>query len=91
MNFLTAVNHLLNFVLPALAVAVILVAGSRLVLWKKAKASGWLAPIALLFVVGCGVQVLGLVLLGHDGHLLTYAALVLVSASTHWLWLRAWR
>ena len=86
-----ALNHVLNFAAPALAVAVLLVAFSH-VFWRKlAKTSGWLAPVAINFVVGCAVLVGGLVVLGRDGRMATYAALVLACATTQWLLLRAWR
>ncbi len=91
MPFLTAINHLLNFLAPALALAVLLVAGGHVFMRKQAKARGWLAPIALLFGVGSAVLAAGVALLGDDGRMPTYAALVVLVASVHWLWLRAWR
>ena len=91
MSFLTAINHLLNFVAPALVLALLQVAGSQLFMRKMAVSRGWIAPIALLFIVGCVVLAGGVLLLGSDGQMLTYGALVLATASAHWLWLRAWR
>ncbi|MCZ2103451.1 MAG: hypothetical protein OZ923_02370 [Comamonadaceae bacterium] len=91
MPFLTAINHLLNFLAPALVVALLLVATSHVFMRKLAQPRGWLAPIALLFVVGCAVLALGVALLGSDGRMLTYTALVLVCASVRWVELRAWR
>lgn len=91
MNPLTLVNHLLNFLAPAAALALMLVAGGHIFMRKVAKTRGWLASAALLFVVDCAVLVAGELLLGSDGRMLTYVALVLVVASTHWLWLRGWR
>ena len=91
MSFLTAINHLLNFVAPALVLALLQVAGSQLFMRKMARSRGWIAPIALLFIVGCVVLAGGVLLLGSDGQMLTYGALVLATVSAHWLWLRAWR
>lgn len=91
MSFATLVNHLLNFAAPALAVAVLLVLASHVFMRNLAKNAGWIAPLAINFAVGCGVLVAGLVLGGHDGLMLTHAALVLTCASSQWLWLRAWR
>ena len=89
---LTAIAlHLLNFAAPALAVAVLLVLASQVFMRKLAKGRSWLAPAAINFAVGCGVLAAGLVLLGRDGRMLTYAALVLACATSQWLWLRAWR
>ena len=90
MSFLTAINHLLNFVAPALVLALLQVAGSQLFMRKMAVSRGWIAPIALLFIVGCVVLAGGVLLLGSDGQMLTYGVLVLATASAHWLWLRAW-
>ncbi|MDE2413175.1 MAG: hypothetical protein KGM60_00265 [Comamonadaceae bacterium] len=91
MNPLAAINHLLNFAAPALVVAVLLVACGHIFMRKMAAAHGWIALIAINFVVGCGVLVAGLLLLGRDGMVATYAALVLACASSQWLLLRAWR
>ena len=47
--------------------------------------------MALHSVLGSAVLLAGLWWLGHDGKMLTYAALVLVAASVQWLCLRAWQ
>ncbi len=91
MGPLSAANHVLNFVLPALAVAVLLVLACRFFLRKRSVARGMLAQIAIIFVVGCAVLAAGLVLLGRDGKMLTYGALVMACASAQWGLLRGWR
>lgn len=91
MTLLTLINHLLNFAMPAFAVALLVVVGSHVFMRKLAKSLDWIASIALLFVVGCAVLVLGVALLGSDGRMPTYMALVLVCASVQWVWLRGWR
>jgi len=91
MSPLSVLNHVLNFAVPALAVAVLLVLASHVFMRKLAQARGWLAPIAINSVVGCAVLVAGLVLSGRDGRMLTYTVLVLACAGSQWLWLRAWR
>ncbi len=91
MSLLVALNHLLNFVAPALALAVLLVLASHMFMGKMAKKQDRIASIAINFVVGCAVLGAGLVLLGRDGRMATYAALVLACASCQWLLLRAWR
>lgn len=91
MNPLTLLNHLLNFVAPAAALAVMLVVGSQIFMRKVVQRHSWPAQIALLFMVGCAVLAAGDLLLGSDGRMLTYAALVLAAASCQWLLLRAWR
>jgi len=42
-------------------------------------------------VVGCAVLVAGLIVLGRDGKMLTYAALVLGCATCQWVLVRGWR
>ena len=91
MTLIATLNHLLNFVAPALALAVLLVLAGHVFMREAAVAHGWSAPIAINFVVGCAALAGGLLLLGRDGKMLTYAALVLACASSQWLVLRAWR
>ena len=91
MGPLDIANHLLNFVAPAAAVALVLVLSSRLVGSRSASAmSVWLRG-AILFAVGVAVLAAGLVLWGRDGKMATYAALVLACATSHGLGQRIWR
>lgn len=91
MGSLSAVNHLLNLVAPALAMAVLLVLACQVFLRKRAAARSMLAQLAINFAVGAAVVVAGMVLLGRDGKMLTYAALALACATTQWILLRGWR
>lgn len=91
MGLLPLLNHLLNFLAPAFAVALGLVLCSHLFLRKLARPRGWLAPLAINFIVGAAVLAAGLVVGGRDGRMLTYGALVVACAGSQWLWLRAWR
>jgi predicted signal transduction protein with EAL and GGDEF domain len=91
MGPLDVLHHALNFVAPAAALAVLLVLGGRFIRSKGAQALSWKAQIAINFVVGCAVLVAGLVVLGRDGKMLTYAALVLACASCQWSLVRGWR
>jgi hypothetical protein len=54
-------------------------------------ALSWRAQVAINFVVGCAVLVAGLIVLGRDGKMLTYAALVLGCATCQWVLVRGWR
>ena len=73
--------HMAGFAAPAAAMAVGVVLWSHLL--GRGAAAGWRLParLAMNFTVGLGVLVLGLVLSGADGRMLTYAALALVSAA----------
>jgi TRAP-type C4-dicarboxylate transport system permease small subunit len=91
MGPLDLLDHLLNFVAPALFVAVLLALAAR-VLVRRAPASLALwKQMALNFLAGLAVLLGGLAVLGRDGKMATYAALVIVCATSQWLLLRGWR
>ena len=75
--------HLFNFVLPALAMAVLMPWAGRWVMGSGG------TPVrrrmAIHAVAGVLVLVLGLVLQGHDGTMSTYMLLVLVAATAEWV------
>ncbi|MBO9643111.1 MAG: hypothetical protein J7603_08305 [Pseudacidovorax sp.] len=91
MSPLQFLDHLLNFVAPAVVVAALLALGLRVLqrarslrvpLWKQ-----------VAVTAGAGVATLlgGLVLTGHDGRMATYAALVVVAGTVQWALLRRGR
>ena len=84
MDFLDAFWHVLNLFAPALGVGLIAAAAAKL-LWRKelAKAS-YLRLVLWSFVAGSAVLLAGLVVLGQDGRMLTYGAMVLACASALW-------
>ena len=88
-------DHLLNLVAPAALMALLLVGFSRLFprffRSKKVLAHAWWVQVAINFVVGVGVLAIGLVLLGHDGKMLTYVVLVLAIACSQWGQLGGWK
>jgi hypothetical protein len=49
---------------------------------------GWRKPLVFLSIA---ILVAGLMLLGRDGKMLSYAALVVGCATTQWVLLRGWR
>ena len=84
MGPLDALNHLVNLLLPALAVGVL--GASTKLLWRRELAAVrwrrlalWAAGAAALATVA------GLVLTGHDGRMATYGAMIL-AASLALLW-----
>jgi len=95
MTFYLLANHLLNFVLPAAAVALLLVLSSRvfggLFRAKNPMVATWWAQSAIVFAANLLVLVAGLVFFGHDGKMLTYATMVAGAALCQWILLGAWR
>ena len=88
-------DHLLNLVAPAALMALLLAAFFRLFpgFFKQKQASphAWWTQAAINFVVGAGVLTMGLVLLGRDGRMLTYVALVLAMALGQWCQAGGWK
>lgn len=91
MDFASAANHLWNLFLPALCLPVLLWPMARLAFGRSAGASRWWVQWLLQAAVCSAVLLVGLWVGGRDGKMLTYAALVLASASTQWLLVRGWR
>jgi hypothetical protein len=80
--------HLFNFVLPALAMALLMPLAGRWVMGPSPRSVTRRMTVHAL--TGTVVLVVGLVLQGHDGTMATYIALVLVAATTEWLMQRGW-
>jgi hypothetical protein len=87
--------HFLNFIAPALFVALCVVLAARR--WPGGRSAarssrmGWGRQFAIVALVNVLVMVAGLVFFSQDGKLLTYAAMTLAAAIAQWLLMRAWR
>ena len=89
MGPLDAIWHLLNLFGPALGLSLIAPSLAKLV-WRRELAKvRWTALAGWVAGAGAVVQVGGLVLLGRDGRMATYAALVLACGAA--LWWRGFR
>ena len=86
MTLLALLDHLLNFLAPALCVGLGVTLAARWLL--KARGRPWRRQLLVNTGVGMLVLLGGVVLLGHDGKMATYAALVLAVATSQWLMLR---
>ena len=84
-------NNLLNFVAPAVWLAVLVTLYARIFMGKRPAAQTFLAQIAVNFAVAAGALVLGLLLFGRDGKMLTYTGMALLGATSQWVMLRGWR
>ena len=91
MGLLDTFNHLLNFCAPAFALAVAVPVFARLTGAGKAAGAAFALQSAVNFAACLAVLLAGLWVSGHDGKMATYAAMVLVCATTQWLMQRAWR
>ena len=78
--------HLLNFVAPALGLALLLGLADAFLKKKRPLALAAIGFSAIYFFAALAVLLLGLALLGRDGKVLTHTALVVVLGT-----LAAWR
>ena len=91
MDFIDLFWHLAGFVAPALIVGPLLVVLSRFFWRKVPQALSVSAQAAINFAVCLAVLMVGLVVTGRDGRIVTYAALVLASAACQAWMLRGGR
>jgi hypothetical protein len=81
---LDLLNHLLNFLAPALGVAALVAALAKL-LWRRALHSvSWLRLAIWGAAASAGALVAGLLLFGRDGRMATYAAMAVANALALW-------
>ena len=83
--------HALNFLAPAFVVALLVPAASRYLLRNPKPQMPWWLQATVHFVVGSMALLGGLMFFGVDGKMLTYLALVLCCATSHWLLMRGWQ
>jgi O-antigen/teichoic acid export membrane protein len=91
MGAIDILNHLLNWLAPALWLAVLLPVLARLVMKKQRAGATLWQQVAVNFALNVTVLGLGLWLFGHDGKMATYIGMTLACASSQWLFFRAWR
>jgi hypothetical protein len=91
MGFVDAVLHALNFMLPALVVALLVTFFGRFFKQNKPVAGKFIARSAINFVVCLAVLLIGLILTGRDGKMLTYLAMVMASGTVQWVLSGGWR
>ncbi len=85
MDWLMAgVGHVLNFLLPAVAMAFLVPSLARLVWWKTLRPTAWWRQVQIAALFNAAVLVAGLLILGRDGAMHTYAGLVLAAALSVW-------
>lgn len=84
MGLLAVANHLLNFFAPALVSAALAAAFAKL-LWRvELRAVSWRRLAGWGAAASAGALLAGLLLLGSDGRIASYAAMLLANAAALW-------
>jgi hypothetical protein len=91
MSLFGLLDHLLNFIAPALVVGLLVAAIAPLLMKKARPHHSWLTQSAINSGANVLVLLVGLVIFGRDGKMATYAAMVLVCGSSQWAAAKAWR
>ncbi len=84
MGPLALLNHAINFLAPAFWLALLVPLLARVFMKKTRVAHTLLAQVAINFIVCSLVLAAGLGVLGRDGKMLTYLALVVFCATSQW-------
>jgi len=84
MGTLDLLNHLLNFVAPALAVGFLLAVLPAVFSRKSGSGRVVMAQAAINSIAGVVVLGLGLWFFGRDAKMATYLAMVVTSATAQW-------
>jgi hypothetical protein len=90
MSPLDAVWHLIYLFLPALGTAALAAAAAKLLWRRELSALRWSALAGPAAAGGAAATLAGLWLLGRDGRMLTYGAIVAATAFMLW-WRGFWR
>lgn len=91
MGWIDAILHAVGFMLPAFAVALMVTFAGRFFKKNRPLALTFIAQSAINFVVCLTVLLIGLVLTGRDGKMMTYAAMAIASGTVQWLMSGGWR
>jgi hypothetical protein len=91
MGLFDLIDHLLNFVAPAIFVAGVLALLGRFYMKKVPSALVFKAQFAINMGAGVLALVAGLWFFGRDGKMASYIAMVVAIALAQWLGARQWR
>jgi len=84
MGPLDSLWHVLNFVAPALGVALLAASLAKLAWRHELAPVSWRLLVTCAAVAGVLALVVGLVVFGRDGKMATYGAVVVATALTLW-------
>ena len=79
-----ALNHVVNFLLPALGVGALAAALAKLCWRQTLRGVPWTALAGWAAAAGAAASIGGLIATGRDGAMATYAALVVAVALALW-------
>jgi hypothetical protein len=91
MGPLDLLNHLLNFVAPALVVGILVCLSARVSMRRTPTGLPLGKQMVLNVVVGTAAMAGGLLIFGRDGKMASYAALVICCATSQWCLSGSWR
>jgi uncharacterized membrane protein YoaK (UPF0700 family) len=91
MDFIDATLHALNFMMPALFVALFVSIVGYFYKKNKTSPPALYRKFAINFIVCSAVLWIGLIVTGRDGKMLTYIAMVIASGTVQWVMSGAWR
>ena len=91
MSLLALLNHAVNFFALAVWLAFLVPLLSRIFMRKTPVVQTLPRQVAINFIVSMLVLVVGLLVFGRDGKMLTYLAMVLCSATVQWAMVKARR
>ncbi len=84
MNFLDLVWHVINFAAPALLLGAISATAAKWIWPGPLRTTPWVRLGSLAAAASLLACVVGLVITGRDGKMITYAAMVLACAVSLW-------
>ena len=84
MGLLDQINHLLNFMAPAVVVGAFLALFGPLLVSKRPEAQVFIVRVAINSIAGLLALGAGLWFFGHDGKMASYGAMVLASSAAQW-------
>jgi hypothetical protein len=91
MGLIDLLNHLLNFLLPAVMVGVLVALCAHLFIKKATPARTLLVQAAINSIAGALTLGAALWFFGRDGKMAGYGAMVLVVATCQWALAAGWR
>ena len=91
MGPVAALTHLLNFVAPALSLALLFTLAAQFFMKKRPSTLTLHTQLAINIIASVVVMALGLWLTGRDGKMVSYAAMAVACATSQWLMARGWQ